>query len=748
MQSTIGDANVLSEHNANACVNHQDVTGILRRKLIKLQLAMKVAMQTGIMSLQVICAVNRVDSDLPALARECAITQNELSIEQLLRLAKRSGFKVKLKTFKPSRLPKKYPLPAIIVSKDQTYNVLLKRDLRKQAALIFNTQTKQTSELPERELDLSCQNRVIVLSHKRSSESVATGFAWFYQEVFKYKAILAEVFTGSFMVQTMGLVLPLFTQVILDKVIQHRSMSTLDVIAVAFAVTCTVEFLLNIVRNYIFTHTANKIDAALGARLFRHLFSLPFVYFESRRVGTTVARVRELDNIREFITSKSVSVIIDLIFSTVFLVMMFFYSVELTMVVLLFIVIVGTLYVTVTPELRRRLDEKFQMSAHSQSYLVESVTGIQTVKSLAIEGAMQRKWEDALGNYLRSSFKLTSLGNVTGAISNFCQKAMTLAILYIGVKLVIEQKMSVGMLIAFQMYANQFTNPVLRLVNLWNEFQQTLLAVDRLGDILEQSPENTSHKSITLSQLKGHIKFDNVSFRYRVDGADVLKQISFELPAGQSLGIVGRSGSGKSTVAKIIQRLYMPYSGTVLIDGIDVRQLNPVWLRQSTGVVLQDNYLFSGSVRDNIAMPKPHASAEEIITAAQIAGAHEFITEFTHGYDTEVGERGSTLSGGQRQRVAIARALISNPHVLIFDEATSALDYESERLIQQNMNSIKKGRTFIVIAHRLSTIKDCDQIIVMDKGEIVERGSHTELLEQKGFYYSLWQQQVGIRAVV
>lgn len=705
-------------------------------------------MQTGIVSLQVICAVNRIESDLPALARECAINQNELTIEQLLRLAKRSGFKVKLKPFRPSRLPAKYPLPAIIVSKDQTYNVLLKRDLAKKAALIFNTQTKQTAELPDSELDSCFQNRVIVLSHKRSSDTVMSGFAWFYKEIFKYKAILAEVFTASFVVQMLGLLLPIFVQVILDKVIQHRTMSTLDVIAVAFAVSCIIEFLLNIVRNYIFTHTANKIDAALGARLFRHLFSLPFMYFESRRVGTTVARVRELDNIREFITSKSVSVIIDLIFCVVFLIAMLIYSVELTTVVLLFILVVGTLYVTITPELRRRLDEKFQMSAHSQSYLVESVTGIQTVKSLAIEGAMQHKWEVALGNYLRSSFKLTSLGNVTGAFSNLCQKAMTLAILYIGVKLVIEQKMSVGMLIAFQMYANQFTNPVLRLVNLWNEFQQTLLAVDRLGDILDQSPENTSHKSITLSQLKGHIKFDNVSFRYRVDGADVLKRVSFELASGQSLGIVGRSGSGKSTIAKIVQRLYIPYSGTVLIDGIDIRQLNPVWLRQSTGVVLQDNDLFSGSVRDNIAMPKPHASAEEIITAAQIGGAHEFITEFTPGYDTEVGERGSSLSGGQRQRVAIARALISNPRMLIFDEATSALDYESERLIQQNLNSIKKGRTFIVIAHRLSTIKDCDQIIVMDKGEIIERGSHSELLEQKGFYYSLWQQQVGIRAVV
>lgn len=704
-------------------------------------------MQTGITSLQVVCALNRVETDFNALMREFAVGPEELSIEQILRLARRSGFRAKLKKFPPSRLPKQYPLPAILISKQKTFGVLLKRDKDKKATLVFDAEKKQTSEIPDKELDKLCERHVIVLSHKNASAAAASGLAWFYSEIFKYKPILAEVLTGSFVVQLFGLVTPLFTQVILDKVVVHRTMSTLDLISVAFAVTCVAEFVLNIVRNYIFVHTANKIDATLGAKLFKHLFSLPFVYFESRRVGTTIARVRELDNIREFITSKSVSVIVDLVFSTVFLAMMFFYNVQLTLVVVAFIAVVATLYVIVTPELRRRLEEKFQMSAQSQSYLVESVTGIQTVKSLAIEGAMQRKWEDALGNYLRASFRLSTMGNVTSAISNFCQKAMTLAILYIGVRLVIENHMTVGMLIAFQMYANQFTNPVIRLVNLWNEFQQTLLAADRLGDIINQQGESTSAKAITLSELKGAIRFDNVSFKYRVDAPDVLKSISFELEPGTSLGIVGRSGSGKSTIAKVIQRLYLPYAGQVLVDGIDIRQLNPIWLRQCSGVVLQDNYLFSGTIRENIAMPKQHASAEEIIAASRVAGAHEFIMDFAEGYDTQVGERGSSLSGGQKQRIAIARALIANPRILIFDEATSALDYESERLIQENISAIKKGRTFIVIAHRLSTIKDCDKIIVVDKGQIVEQGTHASLMDQGGLYFNLCQQQVTTHAL-
>lgn len=547
---------------------------------------------------------------------------------------------------------------------------------------------------------------------------------------------------GSFIVQLFGLVTPLFTQVILDKVIVHRSLITLDVLAFAFVVVMVFELLLNFSRKYIFLHTACKIDAKLGAKLFKHLFALPFTYFENRKVGNIITRVRELDQIREFITSKSVSVILDLFFSFIFIIMMFLYSPLLTFIVLAFVLVIALLYIIITPELRSRLESKFQMGAQSNSYLVESVTGIQTVKSLAIEGGMQKKWEDYLAKYINSSFKLANMSNFAGALSGMLQKAMTISILYFGVKLVIDNKLTIGQLIAFQMFSNQFSAPVLRLVNLWNEFQQCLLGVDRLGDILNNPVEVQSSQSITLPQIEGSVKFDNICFKYSPNSPYVISNFSYFVRPGMSVGIVGRSGSGKSTITKLIQRLYLSNEGTAYIDGVDVRQMNPNWLRYNIGIVLQENYLFAGSIRENISFAKPDAPIEMIIQAAKIAGAHDFISELPEGYDTIVGERGSTLSGGQRQRVAIARALITNPRIFIMDEATSALDYESERIILNNMSRITKGRTTFIIAHRLSAVRNCDVILVMDRGRIIETGTHDELLKHdNGYYKFLYSQQ-------
>ncbi len=472
---------------------------------------------------------------------------------------------------------------------------------------------------------------------------------------------MAEVLTGSFIVQLFGLVTPLFTQVILDKVIVHRTMTTLDVLAVAFIAVVIFEFILNVTRNYIFIHTANKIDAKLGAKLFRHLFSLPFVYFESRKVGNIVARVRELDTIREFITNKSVSVLIDLFFSLVFVVIMFVYSVKLTLVFIGFVVLVGTLYLTVTPELRKRLENKFQMGAQANSYLVESVTGIQTVKSLALEGSMQKRWEDNLGRYVQSSFRLATMSNVAGAVSGTFQRLMTIVVLYLGVKLVIDNQLTIGQLIAFQMFAGQFTGPFLRLVNLWNEFQQALLSVDRISDILNNPIELRSGKDITLPKLAGSVRFDNVSFKYAADSPYALERMSFDIKPGMSVGLVGRSGSGKSTITKLIEKLYILSEGTIYIDDIDIRHINPVWLRFNIGVVLQDDYLFSGTIRENISLPRPDVPMDVIINVAKVAGAHEFISALPQGYETVVGERGSTLSGGQKQRIAIARRSSRTP---------------------------------------------------------------------------------------
>lgn len=698
---------------------------------------------SGLVCFEVVARINQVDVDLRALAREFAVQDGELAPAELLRIVRNSGFKAKRKSLDLQEISGRYPLPALAYCHDGSFLVLLRVDPEAAKVLVFSPASQGAEERTFAEFQQQCDNDFIIIKHKLLSSQVAFGFKWFLAEMGKFKRIIAEVLLGSFVVQLFGLVTPLFTQVILDKVIVHRSMTTLDVLAIAFLAVTVFELLLNIARNYIFVHTASKLDAKLGAKLFRHLLALPFMYFEKRKVGNIAARVRELDTIREFITNKAVSVVIDSFFSVVFVAVMLIYSVKLTLIVLGFVTLVGLIYLTITPELRRRLEEKFQMAASSNSYLVESITGVQTVKSLAVEGSMQKKWEDHLGRYVRASFRLGNMSNISGGVAGSLQKLMTISVLFVGVKQVLTGELTIGQLIAFQMFAGQFSGPVLRLVNLWNEFQQALLSVDRLGDILNHPQEVTSDKAITLPKLQGSVRLENVSFRYSPGGTDVVDRMSFEIKPGMSVGLVGRSGSGKSTIAKLLQRLYIASEGAIFVDGIDIRHMNPVWLRNQIGVVLQENYLFSGTIRENIALPRQDAPMERIIQAAQIAGAHEFITQLPEGYDTVVGERGSSLSGGQRQRIAIARALITAPRILIFDEATSALDYESERIINRNLDDIKRGRTTFIIAHRLATIAHCDLILAMDKGKVVEMGSHDELLARGGYYQHLHSLQGG-----
>ncbi|MBZ7991275.1 MULTISPECIES: peptidase domain-containing ABC transporter [unclassified Campylobacter] len=696
-------------------------------------------MHTALGCLSLCAQFANISIDINAICNKYALKDSEPSIYELAKIAKDNDFKVKIKKLNLKNLHL-YKAPFIFLKKDLTYFVVLKLDFNNQQALIFDG-GKEARQISYEELHNLSSDKILILAHKLLNDSVKFGFSWFYKRMLSYKGIVLQILLASFVMQLFGLVTPLFTQVVLDKVLLHHSISTLNVIAFAFFSVIVFESLLSLSRNYIFTHTTTKIDAKLGSELFTHLLLLPMVYFENRKVGNIAARIRELDNIRDFIANKSVSVILDLLFSIVFILMMLLYSVKLTFVSLAFVICIALIYFFITPILRARLEDKFQMGAASNSYLVESITGMQTIKSLAIEGSMKKYWEDYLAKYLKSSFNLSNLSNIASTFANSLQKLMTLAILYFGVGLVIDGSLSVGQLIAFQMFANQFSAPIMRLVSLWNELQQAILSVDRLGDILNTPQEQTTNKPISLNQISGNIKFDNVSFKYSPNSNYVLNNLSFNLQANKSIGIVGRSGSGKSTITKLIERLYIPNEGSIYIDGIDLRHLNPYVLRSNLGVVLQENYLFSGSIKENISLSKPSASMQEIINVCKIAGAHDFISELSAGYDTLVGERGSALSGGQRQRIAIARALLHNPRVLIFDEATSALDYESEKIITSNLSLIKQNKTFIIIAHRLSTVKDCDEILVLDKGNLVECGNHTKLMELNGYYAHLYKQQ-------
>jgi len=566
--------------------------------------------------------------------------------------------------------------------------------------------------------------------------------------IHKYRHLLGEVLLASFFLQLFALVSPLFFQVVIDKVLVHRTLSTLDVLVIGLVAIAIFETILGIMRTYLFAHTTNRIDVELGARLFRHLVALPVAYFQARRVGDSVARVRELENIRNFLTSSALTLVIDLFFTFVFLGVMFFYSPLLTYIVLGAFPFYIAISAGATPLFRKRLDDKFKRGAENQAFLVESVTGVETLKAMAVEPQMQRRWEEQLAGYVAASFRVLSLGNTASQVVQLVSKLVTAGVLYFGARLVIEGNLTVGELVAFNILASRVSAPVLRLAQIWQDFHQARLSVARLGDILNTPAEPTYNPGrAALPQIRGDIVFEHVTFRYRIDGPEVLHDVSFGAPAGQIVGIVGPSGSGKSTLAKLIQRLYVPESGRVLVDGVDLAMVDTAWLRRQIGMVLQENVLFNRSVRDNIALADPAMPMERIIAAASLAGAHEFVLELPEGYDTIVGERGSGLSGGQKQRIAIARALITDPRIVIFDEATSALDYESERIIQEHMTEIARRRTVFIIAHRLSTVRRTDRILTEDRGRLVEDGTHDELIRTGGRYAALFRLQAGIHEV-
>lgn len=570
------------------------------------------------------------------------------------------------------------------------------------------------------------------------------GVGWFIPHILKYRRLVGEVLAASFFLQIFALVTPLFFQATIDKVLVHRGLSTLDLIAIGLVAIAAFEVTLGGLRSYVFAHTASRIDVVLGARLFRHLMTLPIAYFASRRVGDTIARVRELENIRSFLTGSALTLVIDVFFSIVFLVVMWFYSPTLTLITMASIPALVLISLAATPILRKRVERKFARGSESQSFLVETVSGVETLKSMALEPQMQSRWEDLLAGYVSAGFEASNVGNVAGQAVQLVGKLVTAATLYFGARLVISGDLTIGALVAFNMFSGRVAQPVLRIAQLWQDFQQMRISIDRVADVMDAPSEAGAGASrVALPAIAGHIGIENVVFRYRPDGAPVLDDVSIAIPAGQVVGIVGPSGSGKSTLTRIIQRLHVPERGRVLVDGMDIGMADPASLRRQIGVVLQDNVLFNRTIRENIALSNPGIDFAHVVEAARLAGAHDFIVSLPEGYDTMVGERGSTLSGGQRQRIAIARALIGNPRILIFDEATSALDYESEEAIRRNMTGICRGRTVIIIAHRLSAVSHADRIIAIDNGQIVEDGTHEELLSIGGRYAAMHAYQGG-----
>lgn len=566
------------------------------------------------------------------------------------------------------------------------------------------------------------------------------GVAWFLTSLKKYKSLMAEVLLASLFVQIIALITPLIFQVVIDKVLTNRTLSTLDVMVVALLGVSIFEVALGAMRHYLLSHTTNRVDVELGSKLFKHLLHLPLSYFESRRSGDTVARVRELDNARNFLTGQALTSWLDLLFAIVYLAVMFYYSVTLTLVVLAALPLFFGASVLITPLLRKKLEDKFALGADNQAYLVETVTSMETLKSHAVEPQWQREWEKRLSSYVHTSFEGGHLGQVTNQFISMTSKLLTVALLWLGARLVIDGDLTVGGLIAFNMLSGRVNAPILKLSSLWQDFTQMKVSIKRLGDIMDASPEPAfkANRS-TPPDVQGRVTFEHVVFRYSPKAPEVLSDLSFEVEPGEVIGIVGISGAGKTTLMRLIQRLYVPERGRILIDGIDLNLVDTSWLRRQIGVVGQDTLLFNRSVRDNIALADASLNLKAVMDAAQLAGAHEFILQLPEGYDTVIGERGSKLSGGQRARIAIARALASNPKLLLLDEATASLDYESERLIHDNMAAIAQGRTVFIVAHRLSTLRLANRVLVLEGGRLIEMGQHSSLIKQGGRYASLYQ---------
>jgi subfamily B ATP-binding cassette protein HlyB/CyaB len=696
---------------------------------------------TGLICLLILARFHDLPADGSQLQHLFTQSGQALSDTDLLRAAKHVGLKAGVVQTKWDKLIG-MPLPAMAKLVDGRYLVVAK--VQGEKVLVQHGDETRPLVLSRERFEMIWTGDLLLFTKRVNIrlQDLKFDFTWFIPAIVKYRKFFGEVLMASLFLQLFALLTPLFTQVVIDKVLVHKGFTTLHVVAIGMIVLAVFEAMLGGLRTYLLSHTTNRIDVTLGAQLFRHILTLPLSYFEARRVGDTVARVRELEQIRQFLTSHSVTVLLDVVFTAVFLTVMWFYSSTLTLIVLASLPIYALLSVAITPAIRTRLHDKFNRGAENQAFLVEAVSGVQTVKALAVEPPLLRKWEEQLAGYVRASFRATSLITIAGHSATCVQKVTTVAVLWVGAYWVIDGDLSIGQLIAFNMLSAQVTGPLLRLVNLWQEFQQVGISVQRLGDVLNTQPEPSYNPNrTTLPHVKGQVRFEDVVFRYRPDGPEILRKVSFAVDPGQIVGIVGRSGSGKSTIAKLMQRLYVPERGRIVIDGVDVMQVDPAWLRRQVGVVLQENFLFNASVRNNIALTDPGLAMEQVIQSAQLAGAHDFIMELTEGYDTVIGEHGCTLSGGQRQRIAIARALVANPRIIIFDEATSALDYESEAVIQQNLAQISEGRTVFMIAHRLSTVRQAHRIYVIERGEVVEQGSHDDLLRHSGFYARLHAHQ-------
>ncbi|HKZ08914.1 MAG TPA: type I secretion system permease/ATPase [Methylomirabilota bacterium] len=697
----------------------------------------------GLVALAVIARYHGLSTDVESLRQRFALGDGSLPPSALLRAARAVGLRARMVKVKWPRLSM-LPLPAAALQSNGQYAIVIRAD--ESRALIQEPGSGQLRVLARDEFQADWSGRLLLFARRQGSAEGEGrfGLAWFIPFIAHYRAQFTQVLLASAFLHLFSIVGPLATQVVIDKVLVHRGLGTLDVVALGMLALILFEGVLGGLRAYLFAHTGSRIDVELGICVFRHALGLPLGYFEARRAGDTVARIGELEGVRRFLTGPPLTAMLDGALTGVFLGVMFLYSVSLTLLVIAFLPVYVLMAIIVTPLLRRAVDERSRRGAEAHAFLVESIRGIETIKAMAVESLLERRWDEHVAGLARSGFRAGQIAQIAGQAATVLSKLTALGILWIGARGVLAGDLTVGELIAFNMLAGRVAAPVLRLVQLWQEWQQASVAVTRLADLLDAPTERpVSTASPMAGRIRGRVEFEKVTFAYRPGQTDVLREVSFAAGAGEIVGIVGASGSGKSTIAKLATRLYLPQRGRVLLDGVDVALADPFWLRRCVVVVPQDTMLFSGSVRDNVAWADPGMPLDAVIRATRLSGAHEFIMDLPQGYDTPVGEHGALLSGGQRQRIGIARALAMRPSVLILDEATSGLDYEAERVIDANLGAICGGRTVFIIAHRLTLVRRAHRIIALAAGRVIEQGSPAELLASNGYFATLEREQRG-----
>lgn len=700
---------------------------------------------TAIQCLTAIAQHHRMQINPDRLIHEYALEAEEPGDALLLRIAGDIGFKAKLTRFSWDELRVQEGVFPILARLNNGNSVIVVGALEDDRLAILDPLENMGAvlALTRDQFATRWQGAVLLLKRKVSLTDINQpfGLRWFIPEILRQKIAFRDIAIAAIVLQLLALASPIFFQLVIDKVLVHQSASTLWVLGVGILIAMVFEAIFGYLRQILLLAATNKIDIRLTCRTFSHLLSLPIDYFETHSAGVVVRHVQQLESIRNFLTGRLFFTALDTVGLLIFLPILFYYSFKLALIVLVFAIAIAAVIAILLPTFRRRLDALYSAEGKRQALLVETIHGMRTVKALAIEPKQRRTWEQSSAEAINAHYHVGHLGITGGTLTNFLEKILPVVVIVIGAQDVFDQTMSVGALIAFQMISGRVVSPLTQIVGLINEYQQTSLSVRMLGEIMNRPPEGRIGAGGLRAKLDGEIAFDNVTFRYPGTTTSALDRASFRIPAGAVVGIVGRSGSGKTTLTKLMQGLYPVQEGVVRFDGVDAREIDLAHLRKQIGVVLQENFLFRGTVRENISMTRPDATFEEIVEVAQSAGADEFIERLPQGYDTLLEENASNLSGGQKQRLSIARALLSKPRILILDEAASALDPESEAIFINNLSRISVGKTVVMISHRLSTLVNADAILVMQHGRLMDSGRHEELLERCTTYQQLWNQQ-------